>query len=301
MTPAKLAQLRAAAKAAPAPSPAAWLDQMAPDAGRAHVLRLGELCEQLRAQGSERDYAPLQQALGQLAQALPQLDFGLLQPKGWLARATGKARSAGAEFAAQHERIVETARSLKEQAQSLQKKAQSETSATERTLVEFDVECAAIEKIIDQGARWLQDIRADLKARGEAAPDEAAQRQIDEDAARSEVMEERFDVLRGLAAGSRDALRRAQEAAARRTALQQLAQQLLTTQYKAWEGRVAPLAAAAGDSGSPALDLVGPAEVHKDLQQRIAQAVADCGQVEAQEQALAQQLAGLREQLRSAA
>ena len=55
MTPAKLAQ---AAPRAPA-SPAAWLDQMAAEAGHHHVRRAAELRCDLAAQGLGREVSPL--------------------------------------------------------------------------------------------------------------------------------------------------------------------------------------------------------------------------------------------------
>src|SRR3954462_9731563 len=94
MTPAKLAQVRPKAPV----SPAAWLDQMASDAGHAHVRRIADLQEDLRVHAQGQDFSSVAGELAALAQALPQLDFGLLQPQGWWARATGKGRSAGAEF-----------------------------------------------------------------------------------------------------------------------------------------------------------------------------------------------------------
>jgi hypothetical protein len=97
MTPATLAAQGAPSAAV---SPAAWLNQMAADAGYAHVRRLGELREEMQKQAGLRDFSPVTAELTRLAEALPQLDFGLLQARGWWARTTGKSRTAGAEFRA---------------------------------------------------------------------------------------------------------------------------------------------------------------------------------------------------------
>ena len=49
MTPAQLAKVKPKAP----PSPAAWLDQLALDAGHVNVRRIAELQEDLRSQGQE--------------------------------------------------------------------------------------------------------------------------------------------------------------------------------------------------------------------------------------------------------
>ena len=108
MTPSKLAQVKPRGPV----SPAAWLDQMAADAGHQHVRRLAELCKDLQAQAQRRDISPLILELERLGEALPRLDFGLLQPRGWWARATGKGRTAGTEFAGQFEQIAQVAQGL---------------------------------------------------------------------------------------------------------------------------------------------------------------------------------------------
>src|SRR6476661_5535464 len=185
MTPAKLAQ----ATAARAPvSPAAWLDKMASDAGHMHIARLAELQSELEAQARARADTPLADALRHLVEALPTLDFTLLQPRGWWARTTGKARSAGAEFAGQFEAADAAAARVVAEVQALHARQPAQAGATDRTLLEFEVEYRAIDKIIDQGARWLQDMRNQIKAREAQGGDEAAQRQIQEDSQRCELL-----------------------------------------------------------------------------------------------------------------
>src|SRR5688500_1830898 len=103
MTPAKLAQVKPKGQA----SPAAWLNQVAADAGHQHAQRLAELLHDLEAQAPRRDISALIAELAHLREALPRLDFGLLQSRGWWARTTGKSRTAGAEFARQFEQIEE--------------------------------------------------------------------------------------------------------------------------------------------------------------------------------------------------
>jgi hypothetical protein len=297
LSPAKIAQMRAAAGAK---KPAAMLDQIAPDAGQAHVLRLGELRKDLQAQAAQRDYSVIVSALAQLATVLPQLDFGLLEPKGWLARATGKARTSGVEFASQFDRIQQVATTVREQTQSLLRQQQAQSAATERTLVEFEVEWQAIEKVQEQGARWLQDMRADVKSREAAAPDAAAKQKIAEDNARCEEMVEHLKKLRGVVAMAQAAHQRGQSVGKRRAALLQSLQQLQATEVKAWEARIAPIATAASDSGSTTLSLEGPTEAHTLLQRRLQEITADCGQLQAEEHTLAQELSALGDEVKSA-
>jgi hypothetical protein len=287
MTPAHLAAH--GAPRAPA-SPAAWLNQMAADAGYAHVRRLGELREEMRRQASRRDFSPITNALTQLAEALPQIDFGLLQARGWWARTTGRSRSAGAEFAAQFERIEGVARELAKQAQAVHKQQQEQGTAGDLSLVELDVEYRAIEKILDQGARWLQDMRNQLKARQAAPQDAQGEKAIHDDAARCEILVTRLKALRAVASAAQAAHQQAQAANARRAAVLQLLQQALASDVQAWQSRLSVLARSAEDKESPALSLDGPMESHRELQLCVKQAIADCGQLQGQEKALAESL-----------
>jgi predicted nucleic acid-binding Zn-ribbon protein len=295
MTPAKLAQ----AKPKAAVSPAAWLDQMAADAGHLHVRRLAELKEELQAQARLRDFSALAGELAKLADKLPRLDFGLLQTRGWWARTTGKSRDAGAEFASQFEQIEALAKALAPQVQALQQKQQEQASATERTLMEVDVEYHAVDKVIDQGARWLQDMRNQLKQRQAIAADAQSQQQIKDDTARCELLVTRLKALRAVSSAALQAHQQAHAAAKRRTDLVRFLQQTVASNVRAWKTRVSAIAAAAGDSGSPALSVEGPMDTHRELQLCIKQTIADCAQLQAQESALGESLAALGTQLQA--
>jgi hypothetical protein len=296
MTPAKLAQAHAKAKAPV--SPAAWLNQMAADAGHAHVRRLGELRAQLQEQLQQRDFSAVSASLASLAQALPQLDFNLLQSRGWWARTTGKSRSAGAEFAGRYEQISGTAQGVGDAAQEAAKRQQAHAVAADLSLLELEVEYKAIDKIIDQGARWLQDMRNQLKTRqGEAGADAQAMQSIQDDAARCEILVARLKMLRAVSSAAQQAHQQAQAAAARRVSFLQSVQQGLASGIKGWRSRISALAQSAGDSGSPALSLEGPMESHRDLQLQVKQAIADCGQLQLAETAVAESLQALAAQL----
>lgn len=296
LTPAQLAKLQSR----PAASPAAWLDQMAADAGQLHVLRLAELRDQLDGQARGPDYGLLAAALTALGQVLPTLDFALLRPQGWLARATGKARSAGAEFAGQIDQIRQAAARVKEQLRAAPAGEGGPAPAGDRLLVEFEVEWRALEKVLDQGARWLHDMRGQIKARQAGAPDAAALQQIGQDEARCELLVERLKALRALANNAQQLHQQAQGAAARRGALVQTLRQVLPDALKGWEDRMPPLAAAAGEGGVSAADLEDAADLHRQLQRRVEQAAADCRQLQTQDAALADSLAGFGHQLASA-
>jgi hypothetical protein len=296
MTPSKLAAIKPKSAA----SPAAWLSQMAADAGHAHVRRLRQLCVELQAQGRARDDSPLMSELARVAEALPQLDFGLLQGRGWWARTTGKSRTAGAQFATQFRQIESTAGGLAAETQALEKKKQEQATAVDLTLLEVEVEYRAIDKIIDQGARWLQDMRNQRKARQACDPDTAAQEQMREDDARCEILVARLKVLRAVSSAAQQCHQTAQGAAARRVALLRSLQQAIASGIKDWRGRVSALATAAADDSSPELSVDGPMEAHRELQLCLKQAIADCGQLQVQEKALAQGVAELARQLEAA-
>ena len=299
MTPAKLAQAQSTPRAAA--SPAAWLDQMASDAGHAHVRRLGELREQLQKQSAARDYTSIAADLSRLGEALPALDFNLLQARGWWARTTGKSRTAGTEFTSQFERIEELAKKLAAQSGSVQKQQGDSGNAADLSLVELEVEFRAIEKIIDQGARWLQDMRNQLKTRQAEAGDDAQSLQaIQDDAARCEILVARLKLLRAVSSAALQANQQAQAAAARRVALGQMLQQTIASTLKSWRARIATLASAIGDGNSPALSLEGPMESHRELQLAVKQAIADCGQLQLAERAVSESLDALDAQLEPA-
>lgn len=295
MTPAQLAELQARPAAA---SPVAWLDQMAADAGRLHVVRLAELHEQLEAHARGRDYTPLAAALATLDQALPRLDFSLMQPLGWLARATGKARSAGAEFAAQVERIAKAIADFKEHGRSALAGHAAE-SPVDRALVEFEVEWRALEKILDQGARWLHDMRNQIKTRQAGAPDATAQQQIAQDEARCELLVERLKVLRALANAAQRVHQEVQATAARRGALAKTLQHGLPDAISDWDKCVSSLAVG-GAQGASANALEDATDLHRELRKRVEQAVADCHQLQIQDSALTDSLAGFSQQLPAA-
>jgi hypothetical protein len=297
MTPAKLAQVKPKAPV----SPAAWLDRMATDAGHQHVRRLAELRADLQAQAGKRDFVPLGAAIARLAQALPKLDFGVLQQKGGLlARLSGKNKSAIAEFASQYDAIDAAAAALAEEAKSQQGKQGDQASRNDLALLEFEVEFRAIEKIIDQGARWLQDMRNQLKAREAQGGDESVQRQIREDAQRCELLVARLKALRALSSAAQQLHQQAQGAAARRASAVQALQTTVARRIKDWRSRIEPLANAAREGESSALSLEGPMDCHRDLQLCIKQAGADCGQLQAHEQALAESLDVLGTHLQAA-
>jgi hypothetical protein len=295
MTPAKLAQVKPKGPV----SPAAWLDQMAADAGHQHVRRLADLRADLEAPDARRSFEGVTGALGRLAEVLPRLDFGLLQSRGWWARTTGKARTAGAEFAKSFEAIDEAAKELVAQVQALQK-AHGEATGAERSWMEFEVEFHAIEKIIDQGARWLQDMRNQLKTREAGATDPQSLQSIKDDAARCEILVERLKKLRAVTSAAQAAHQQAQEAAKRRGAVVQQFQQAVAAQVKAWRGRLGAIAANAADDSAPALSLEEPMESHRELQLWIKRAGADCAQLQTHEEAARQALAALAAPLEAA-
>lgn len=301
MTPAKLAQVASRPKTPV--SPAAWLDRMATDAGHQHVRRLAELRDDLQAQAGKRDFSQVAAAIACLAESLPKLDFGLLQQKkaGLLARLAGKTNTGIAEFASQYDEIESTATALAEQAKGLQGKQGGQASRTDLTLLEFEVEYRAIEKIIDQGARWLQDMRNQLKAREAAGGDEAAQRQVREDAQRCELLVARLKALRGLSSAAQQSHQQAQEAASRRAAVVQSLQANVAKHVRDWRSRISPLAHAARDGEAPAFSLEGPMDCHRDLQLCLKQAGADCGQLQSREKALAESLEALGSHLQGTA
>jgi predicted nucleic acid-binding Zn-ribbon protein len=300
MTPAKLAQVSAAARKPI--SPTAFLDQMAADAGHQHITRLSELQADLQEQAGASRGPDIQPVLERLAQALPSLDFSLLQSQGGLwASLTGKNKNAGAGFAAQVEEIDALVKALPAELASVGRKQQPHAAASDRSLVELEVEYRALDKIIDQGARWLQDMRNQIKTReAQAGADAEGQAQIRADSARCETLVARLKLLRACVAAAQQVHQQVSAVADRRTTLQAGLQKSMGGEAREWRSRLGTLAGAAAEGKVSGLNLDGPKEAHKALRRRLDKLLAECEQLRTQEEALAHSLTSLGEQLSAA-
>ena len=292
MPPGKLATMNSKV----AVTPAAWLNQMAADAGHLHVRRIAELGEVLQEQATSPELAAVASHLQRVAGALQGLDFSLLEPDGWWARTRGKGRSSGTEFSAQFEQIAEATGSVAQLADALRVEQQADATLSERALVELQVEYQALEKIIDQGSRWLQDMRTQLTLRQAAAVEVQAQQTVLEDANRCDILVARLKALRALCNAAAQVHEQAGSNAARRMALAQTLQQSLAGDMKDWQARVATLASSAKAGKGTALRVQGPMGTHEELQASVAEAVTACEQLLEQEQVLAHSLHALSAQ-----
>lgn len=288
MSPAKLAQMKPKA----ATTPAAWLTQMAADAGHMHVKRIGELGESLRGQARLPGLTAVVTRLEKLADDLPDLDFSLLeQPRGLWARTLGKTKGGGPEFAHRFEEVGGEATDIAAAAITLG--ADTQASGVERALVELEVEYKAVEKIIDQGARWLQDMRNQIKVRQAAATDPQAHRSVLEDSARCDILVDRLKMLRALCNVCSPVPEQARAYVHKRGALVQALQQSFAHEVDDWHGLVAPVASLAAE-GKASSDSVQPQlDAHKDLQKTVKKAIVASQQLLAQEQDLGRNLAVL--------
>jgi len=295
MTPAKLAQL----KVRPAASPGAWLDQMAADAGSGHVRRLLELRQQLEAatRAREGEFGPAAASCKALHVALDKLDFSLVQPRGLLARAMGKGKEAASSFSAQHARMVKAGEDLADDVRSLQKQQGAQGAGGDRLQLEFDAEVHALEKIMEQGARWLQDMRNQLKTRQAQGADAA---QIREDNARCELLVERLKVLRTVTGGTQQAMQRCQAAKARRAGLVGTLQQLLDEEWKSGQQKLAVVARQVEEDRAATDGVERAGRAREALQAALKQAIEDCAAVQALHQAAADELAALQGPLQAA-
>jgi chromosome segregation ATPase len=245
-----------------------------------------------------RDPAPLQAQLGKSSTALPQLDFGLVQAQGLLARMTGRSRHAGSEFMAQYQQVEDSLGGLAAQVSSLHGKQGGQARGTEIALLELEVETRALQKIIEQGAKWLHDMRAQLKAREASASTDAQKQDIRRSAARCEILVARLKALRTLVGAAQQAHDQAREAASRRAGIVQTLQQALSSDVREWRARISPLASAAAAGRAPAG--IEPAmESHRELQLCIKQAAADCSQLQVHEATLGACLETLGAQVRA--
>ncbi len=298
MSPGKLSRL----KPQPAATPEAWLDRMAADVGRLQVDNLLEVQQALAQQALDRAAGALAGDLDALAAAQQQLDFSLLQTRGWWARTTGKARSAGAEFAAQVDQVSARVQTVTARAGELSRNHATGAAATDRTLLDLDVEYRALDKIVEQGAKWLQDMRGQLQQRhAAAATDPAAQQKVREDASRCEILVVRLKALRALSATAQQVLAQTRELLAARGALAQHLSQALSATSRNWNARMASLAAAAqAGSDSPELSVEAPQEIHRQMHQQVTQALTASAALAGLEEAAAVVLEQMAQQIAAA-
>ena len=295
MTPAKLAQMSAAK---PPATPSAFLTQMAADVGHQHISRLKELQPAVKQHALAAQAATLHPLLERSQKALATIDFApLQQKKGFLSGLTGKGKSAAAEVLAHVDAADVALKSLAADLVTITEQQKAASAASDRTLVECEVEYRALDKIIEQGARWLQDMRNQLKARqAQANGDAAVLKQVEEEAARCELLVTRLKALRAVAAASQQAHHLAQAAAQRRTALSQAVQKVGTHELRTWQGTVPPFVkfAAEGKSSGRVEDAQ---DVHAALVKRLGQVLTDSAQLHTDEQALEQAVASMGERL----
>ncbi|MFL6692412.1 MAG: hypothetical protein ACJ8GO_05580 [Ramlibacter sp.] len=295
MTPAKLAQVAGEATA-PA-TPAVFLDRMAADIGHQHTERLAQLRGQLdtQSQGRLEQAGEIQAALQRMLDVLPKIDFAPLQERNWWADLTGKSRNTGSAFAATFDQVDEVAQELASAVAAQQKQQALGAAAQDRTIVEFDVEYQALDKVIHQGARWLQDMRNQIKAR-QAQPD-ASQQDLRDDEARCELLVERLKLLRAAAAASQQAHEEVLATAARRADLAQAMGRLSTVHLQSWRSSLSALASAAVGGKAPTPMLNEAVKAQGKLRKKLEALLADVAQLGTHESTLVVQLAAMGEQL----
>ena len=299
MTPAKLAQVAGEATA-PA-TPAIFLDRMAADIGHQHTERLAQLREQLDAQSQDRleQAGDIRAALQGMLDVLPRIDFSPLQQRNWWADLTGKSRTTGSAFASTFDQVDDLAQKLASAIAAQQKQQALGAAAQDRTIVEFDVEYHALDKVIHQGARWLQDMRNQIKA-GLAQTDASQQDPRDDDA-RCELLVERLKLLRAAAAASQQAHEEVVATATRRTDLAQSMGRLSTVHLQSWRSSLSALASAAVGGKAPTPMLNEAIKAQGKLRKKLEALLADVAQLATHESTLVVQLAAMGEQLAAVA
>lgn len=260
MVPSRLAEM------APAKKSSTWFDQPAQQVGEVQIDHLTTTLQALQTNPPSETVAPMCAALQTLLRSHGNLNFETLQTRGWWARATGKARSAGAEFSDQVADVVVALERADEQAAQFQADHTARAATDERLAVEMELDLRALDDLVDKGAKWLQDMQAQLKQRHAAAQDEAQRQGVRRDAARCEALVARLKALRGLGAATRKVLTPLREAQALRLAQVQALTRDLPAANRAWRARLVSLAAAVEDGADgPELSLEGPREVHAQL------------------------------------
>ncbi|MEO5671678.1 MAG: hypothetical protein ABIR26_13365 [Ramlibacter sp.] len=295
MTPSKLAQVRAKPPAAQA-APGAWLNQMAADAGHVHLRQLAALKKEVESQVLPPEFSAFAADLSRLAEALPGIDFGLLKDRGWWARTTGKSVADGTKFADQFAKVEQVADGLADRAQALHKTQQAQATEIERILLEIKMECKAIDQIIDQGARWLQDMRSQLKTRLAAATDSQIEQGIKDDNARCEILVDRLKALRATATAAHHSRQLLKASSAKRQAVADFLQEALASDLRGWQRRLSELAAGARAKDASGFDVDGAMATHRELQLSAKKAISECAMALHQEKTMVESLTALEAQ-----
>ena len=135
----------------------------------------------------------------------------------------------------------------------------------------------------------------------------AGQRQVLADLARQHdllIIEDAayaLDTLRALSATAQQALAQTRDLLGARGALVQHLSQTLAATSRNWSTRMGSLAAAAqAGSDSPELSVEAPQEIHRQLQQHVAQALAGCARLASLEEAAATSLDQMAQQIAAA-
>ncbi|GAC1535932.1 MAG: hypothetical protein NVS2B4_16380 [Ramlibacter sp.] len=295
ITPAKLAQVSGDASS-PIAS-VAFLDRMAADIGHQHVQRLAELCQQLDEQGQGRleQVGQVEAALRRMLDALAGIDFAPLQERSWWADFTGKSRTAATAFTAGFDRVDEVAQELAAAVAVQHRQQGQRTAPHDRLVVEFDVEYHALDKVIGQGARWLQDLRNQARVR-QAEPGVSAH-DVRADDARCELLVQRLKLLRAAATASQLAHQEVLVTIGRRAEMGESLNRLTAIHLQSWRASLSALAAAAVGDKIPA-SLIGEAVKAQDkLRGKLEGRLADLAQLGSHESALVGLLAAMGEQL----
>ncbi len=260
MVPSKLAEMVPAKKSAP------WFDQPAAQVGEVQMEHLAATLEALQQSQRNDSAGALEDALRNWQQRHEELSFEGLQVRGWWGRATGKSKNAGAEFADQVAKLVALQGNVDAQGGQFQDENTRRAAADERLMIDAELDLRALDDLVDKGAKWLQDMQAELKRRHAAALDDAARQAVRRDVARCEALVPRLKALRALGAATRKVILPLREAQSLRLTQGQLLLRDLSGAARAWRGRLVSLAAAVEDGANgPELSLEGPQEVHSQL------------------------------------
>ena len=292
MTPARLAQIQANE----AEAPEAGLAQPEVDTGSIQLTQLLRLQGLISVQAGARDYAPLSVQLEKLADTLPQLDLALVQISGWWARTTGKSKKAADQLTDQCAQIAQCNQCVLEEIDALQKKMRGEASKTGRLLMELEMEHQALKGLIEKSLRWLGAQQIRLKELHAAD----SRQQLSDEAAHCESLVLRMESLQTISTSTQQTLALIRTAASQRSALLQLCQHALVTDMTNWQKRVPALPTAMLKSAGSALAVEGPIQTHHALHQRVTEACLACAVLHKDEQAQADSLATLAQQLLAA-
>ena len=265
---------------------AVWVQAQLRDIEQNQVQRLDQLRARLQAEAFQWDHKPLAQAILGLQSAGRELQFLPLR-QGWIARLLGRHRVAHTQFIVAHARVTALAAEVRTQLGQMAACHEDRAAGPRRALLEIDMEMKTLEKWVDQGVTWLQDMCTQLAEARQQGRDEPQHASFAEAAQSYTQQFKRLQTVEELVHGL---IVRGNTILARRAALLEQVRADAQLFEQAWSQRLDHLVDELKAERSALPHIPKAIESHDDLMRRLGASVDACSALQHEEELFAQQL-----------